>query len=396
MSAPVAIFLALMIASWGACHSADPPPGPAVLSPVSLLGGEAGKDQPLAGFARAIEARPFSFPDDHGPHPAFRSEWWYFTGVVHARARRFGYQLTVFRQALASASEVAPRASAWATRDVYMAHLAIADIDGPSSGARFQAHERFARDGLALAGAQVRPFLVWVDAWRMRGPDDPSAFFPVQLSARAGGSAIELTVAAGRGPIPQGERGLSAKGPDPGNASYYYSCTRLPTQGRLTIAGQTFDVTGESWLDREWSTGALGAGVVGWDWLGVSLSDGRDLMVYRLRTADGGATPASRVTLIAPDGTTRLFGPDAFTLTPIESWLSPQSGVRYPAALRLRIRSEPLDLTVRPLLADQELRLTVRYWEGAVAVEGNASHASTRLTGSGYLELTGYPPASPP
>jgi predicted secreted hydrolase len=154
------------------------------------------------------------------------------------------------------------------------------------------------------------------------------------------------------------------------------------------INGHAFQVAGESWLDREWSTSALEANLAGWDWLGVHLSDGRDLMLYRLRGKVGGAAPESRATLIAPDGGTQLFTPDAFTLTGTESWRSPRSGVRYPALLRLTIPSAMLDLTIRPLLADQELPLSVRYWEGAATVSGTA--AGRALAGSGYLELTGY------
>jgi predicted secreted hydrolase len=388
-----------------ACAPGAPPAAPpSPLSLTALLAGAAGADGAggADGFARALEPRPFTFPDDHGPHPRFRSEWWYFTGILRADAgpgvgpmngppRRFGYQLTIFRQALAGAP--AARPSRWATRDVYMAHLAISDIDGAArGGASFQADQRFSRDGLALAGATARPFAVWVDGWSMRGPASGSTSFPIALRARGGDAArddaLELTVEAGRGPIPEGDGGLSAKGPRAGQASYYYSCTRLPTHGRLTVHGETFDVTGASWLDREWSTDSLGPEVAGWDWLGVHLSDGRDLMIYRLRGQGGAPTAESRATLIGADGQTRRFAPPAFTLTATDSWVSPHTAVRYPAALRLQIPSERLDVTARPLLADQELRLAVRYWEGAVTVAG--SQAGAPLGGDGYLELTGY------
>jgi predicted secreted hydrolase len=356
------------------------------------------------GYRRALEPRPFVFPEDHGPHRGFRDEWWYFTGVLSslpgagAPARRFGYQLTIFRQALAPT--IPPRASAWATRDVYMAHFAISDLDGPARGAhRFQAHQRFARDGLALAGARSRPFEVWVDDWQMRGPPSETTIFPVRLKARAGADSsgpsggpegsIDLSVGEGRGPIPQGDRGLSAKGPEAGNASFYYSCTRLPTRGHLSVDGRAFEVEGESWLDREWSTSALGPALAGWDWLGVQLSDGRDLMMYRLRTLDGAASAQSRVTLIDAGGQPHLFSPPSFVVTPVGGvWVSPRTGARYPAALRLQIPSERIDLTAQPLLEDQELALAVRYWEGAVSIAGNAG--GRPIGGSGYLELTGY------
>jgi predicted secreted hydrolase len=207
---------------------------------------------------------------------------------------------------------------------------------------------------------------------------------PIELVAREAGQVeLALTVARGRGPILQGDGGLSRKGPEPGNASYYYSFTRMPTQGRLVLGGQRFEVSGESWLDREWSTSALGPELAGWDWLALHLSDGRDLMVYRLRRKDGRPAAESRATLIAPDGTTRLFGPEAFRLTPRSWWVSPRGG-RYPIAVTIEIPAADLHLETRPLLEDQELPLSFRYWEGAVTAQGRG------LTATGYLELTGY------
>jgi predicted secreted hydrolase len=362
-----------------------------------------GVERGTAGYARALAPRLFRFPDDDGPHAEFRSEWWYFTGVLRGtdaagRARRIGYEMSLFRQALAP--HPAARPSRWATRDIFMGHFAITDVDGRSEGSRFHAYQRFARDGLALGGARAHPFAVWVDDWRMesRGGGDGAPLLPMDLTARDDdGGALALRVGdsgAGRGPILQGDRGLSTKGPAPGDASYYYSRTRLPTQGRVTIPNQetgateTLVVTGLSWMDREWSTAGLPAGVQGWDWLGAHLSDGRDLMLYRLRGADGGATAESLLTLIAADGTTRRLGPAAFTLTPLSTWVSPRSGARYPTSIRLDVPGESLRLVVRPLAADQELRLAVVYWEGAASIEGTS--AGVPLSGEGYLELTGY------
>lgn len=378
------------------------------LSATALLGG----GSELAGFDRAWAPIPLELPRDYGPHPRFRDEWWYFTGILQSAGassphRRFGYQLTIFRQGL---QPHAPgRASAWATANLYMAHLAIADLDGDPQRPRFHAYQRFARDGMGLAGARAAPFEVWVYDWRAAGPAKTAKTFPVTLRALAAigdqpnGAAdlgsipvasLELSVGAGRGPILQGDRGLSQKGPHAGEASYYHSFTRLPTQGTITLAGQSFTVSGWSWLDREWSTGALGATVIGWDWLGVQLNDGRDVMVYRLRTTAGVDASQSRATLIDPDGQTHLFAPGAFTLTPIGQWQSRDGRARYPAAMGLRIPAAAVDLTIRPLLADQELMLAIRYWEGAVDVTGGeAGHA---VTGDGYLELTGYEAAPDP
>jgi predicted secreted hydrolase len=348
-----------------------------------------------AGFARADAPRAFAFPADHGPHPSFRSEWWYFTGQLAARdgrrARRFGYQLTIFRQALAP--DAPARASAWATRQVYLGHLALADLDG----GRFFAFERTAREGLGLAGATAAPLRVWVEDWEIAAVgDDPE---PARLVLRARGLpdgaaattpvslALEVDLAAGRGPILQGDRGLSRKGPEPGNASYYYSYTRLPTRGEVRLGERGFSVAGESWLDREWSTSALGPELAGWDWLSLSLDDGRDLMIYRLRRRDGSATPESRATLIAADRSTRLLTADAYRFEASGTWQSP-AGARYPAGFHLTIPGERLTLDVTPLLSDQELRLGFRYWEGAVTARGRLGDGV--VAGRGYLELTGY------
>jgi predicted secreted hydrolase len=353
---------------------------PAPSAPLSvgrLLGG--GPEVDLGGFARATGPRRFTFPADHGPHPEFRSEWWYLTGQLQTGERRFGYQLTIFRQAMAPA--VPPRASAWATRQVYMGHLALSDV----AGGRFLAVERLAREGLNLAGAAADPLRVWIEDWTVAG--GPRDLFPATLRARGERDghtvALDLTVDAGKGPVLEGDAGLSAKGPEPGNASYYYSCTRLPTRGRVSVDGTSFSVAGTSWLDREWSTSALPPGVEGWDWLSLQLADGRDLMIYRLRRRDGGAAPESRATVIDEGGGTRVFGPHDFTLTPSRAWRSPATGTSYPVAMRVVIPAARIDLQVTPLLEDQELRLSVRYWEGAVETRGP-------LPGRGYLELTGY------
>ena len=405
LAIPATAALALAACGGGSAPltTAAEPPAAGRLSLPALLSDAPGQNE---GLERALAPRPFVFPDDDGPHAGFRSEWWYFTGVLRARdgARRFGYEMTIFRQALAPRLPV--RASAWATRDVYMGHFAITDIDGAGGDARFHAHERFARDGLALAGARARPFAVWIDDWRMQGPDGRDGPMPAHLSARDDdGASIELDVGDGAQPtgagqpIAEGDHGRSVKGPAPGNASYYYSRTSLPTRGRLTLpraggaGAPTFAVAGLSWMDREWSTGSLGADVRGWDWLGVHLSDGRDLMMYRLRDAGGFTTSASRVTLIAAATgagarAVHSYAAGRFTITPLDFWTSPNTGARYPVSFQLELPDERIRLVVRPLVADQELRLAVLYWEGAVSLAGATDGAA--ITGEGYLELTGY------
>jgi predicted secreted hydrolase len=330
------------------------------------------------GFARALAPRSLSFPEDHGPHPDFRTEWWYYTGNLKTPAgRHVGFQLTFFRVALAPAAEA--RASTWATRQLYVAHFAVTDI----AGGRFHAASRVSRAAMELAGAEAAPFRVWVEDWSAQG-DGTST----RLRASEGDVALDLSVSAGKPVVLQGDRGLSRKGAEPGNASLYYSFTRMPARGIIRLGAETLEVTGEAWMDREWSTSALGAGVEGWDWFAVQLDDGRELMVYRLRRQDGAVDPFSAGTLVAVDGTSRRLDAADVRIETLAHWTSRRSGVRYPARWRLSVPSAELRLEIEPRLADQELIVGTRYWEGAVAVAGSA--AGRPIAGQGYVELVGY------
>jgi predicted secreted hydrolase len=334
------------------------------------------------GYARALEPRAFSFPADHGPHPEFRTEWWYYTGnLATARGRRFGFQLTFFRSALAP--EMPARSSAWATRQAWLAHFTVSDVEG----GKFRSFERWSRGAAGLAGAQAEPFRVWVKDWSAVSPGGPGGD-SMRLAASEGDLGIDLVLRPGKPPVLQGERGLSRKSAEPGNASYYYSLTRMPTTGTVRLGGESFAVTGDSWMDREWSTSSLGKDQVGWDWFALQLSDGWDLMLYRLRHQDGTADPASSGTLIAPGGGSRPLALAGFRIENSGEWRSPRSGARYPASWRVHVPGEDLDLQVRPLLADQELDVSFRYWEGAVGIEG--THRGRKVEGRGYVELTGY------
>ena len=311
-----------------------PPTLGATLSVTEALGAA-----PAEGFARAVAPRPFAFPADHGPHPAFRSEWWYWTGNLRETGgggRRFGFQLTFFRTALAPT--VTPRRSAWGARDVYMAHLALTDVDAGG----FHARDRWARAALELAGATGDPLRVWLGDWIAEGvaPDG----WPVRLRAGDGEVRIDLALARGKPPVLHGELGLSRKSAEPGNASYYYSLTRMPVSGEIEVGGRTFAVEGLGWMDREWSTSALAPDQVGWDWFALQLDDGRELMLYRLRERAGGVAAESQGTLIAADGTTRTLDRDAVEVLVLDQWRSPRTGARYPAAWRLRVPAAALDL----------------------------------------------------
>jgi predicted secreted hydrolase len=267
--------------------------------------------------------------------------------------------------------------SAWRTRQIYMGHLAVSDLEAE----RHHAFQRFSRGALDLAGARSMPFRVWLEDWQLRGAGDD--VFPLHLEAAEGTVSIDLTLTPVHGPVLQGDKGLSAKSAEPGNASYYYSYTRLVTRGTLSVGGVEYPVTGQSWFDREWSTSALGRDRTGWDWFALHLDDGRDLMFYRLRLADGGMAPESDGVLVAADGRYQRLGAGSVELTPLESWESPESGDRYPIRWRMKVPEHDLDLTVSARLPNQEMRLAVRYWEGSVEVAGNQG-------GLGYLEMTRY------
>ena len=354
---------------------------------LSLLETLAGSD--TAGFERALVPRAFDFPSDHGPHPSFRSEWWYVTGNLTAEdGRDFGFQLTIFRSALAPAAPAST--SAWATNQAYMAHFTVTDI----AGTRFHAHERFARGAAGLAGATREPLRVWLEDWTLEGSASADGF-PLRLSASQGDVALDLTLEAGKAVVANGDAGLSQKGPEPGNASYYYSLTRMPAAGRLALESDTLGVTGLAWLDREWSTSALSAGQVGWDWVALHVDDGWDLMLYRLRRADGSADEWSAGTLVAPDGAyTALTWNEDVTLESTGTWTSPIDGGVYPSGWRVELPRRGWSVTVEPRIPQQELDLSFRYWEGAVAVRGTGE-GSRPVTGRGYVELTGYAGEAP-
>ena len=337
------------------------------------------------GFARATGPRALDFPRDHGPHPEFRTEWWYYTGnLVAEGGRHFGFQLTFFRQALAppASDAAAARASAWATRQLYVAHFALTD----TASGRFHAVSRASRGALGLAGAAASPFRVWLEDWSAAGVAGDAV--PVSLRAAEGDHAIDLVLESAKPAVLQGDRGWSRKGPEPGNASFYYSLTRMPARGTVTVGGRPIAVTGAAWMDREWSTSALGPDLVDWDWFALQLDGGRELMLYRLRRRDGTLDPHSAGTLVEPSGAARSLGAADVRVEVRAEWTSPRTGVRYPAAWRITDTAGTFDLDVRPRLADQELVVGTRYWEGAVSITGAA--AGRPIAGHGYAELVGY------
>ena len=335
-----------------------------------------------ADFTHATGPRPLAFPQDFGPHPDFETEWWYYTGNLQTEdGRHFGYQLTFFRRAVMPALDWSPRPSDWATNQVYLAHFTLTDV----SAQKFQAFEHFERGAAGLAGATVQPeFQVWLHNWSVQqtGPDR------YRLQARENEIAIDLELVDRKGPVLQGDRGYSQKGPQAGNASLYFSQTHLESKGVVTTGGSTYPVSGISWMDREISTSALSKGQVGWDWFALQLDDGTELMVYSLRRADGSVDPFSSGLFIDANGKARRLAREDFQINPGGAWTSPHSGGKYPDRWTVRVPSLDLDLQVQPLLADQELNVSFIYWEGAVQLSG--TRAGKAVNGYGYVELTGY------
>lgn len=352
----------------------DPAPTPGSSRLAVLLG--AGENE---GFPRVAKSREFRFPADHGPHETYRNEWWYFTGNLDAdEGRRFGFELTIFRFALTPAMP-ADTGSAWRANQVYIGHLAVTDVRND----RFHVAERYSRGAAGLAGATVSPVRVWLDDWDVSADAEGRW----QLRAREGGIALELSLDPLKPAVLNGDRGLSQKSAEPGNASWYYSVPRLATRGQLLLDGRRFAVDGLSWLDREWGSSALAAYQQGWDWFALQLSDGSDLMVYTLRGPDGLPDPHSSGTRVDADGAYRALDADDVSIAVTGHWESARGG-RYPAGWEILIPKEQLSLSVTPVVDDQELVTNVRYWEGAVDVTGTV--AGRVIDGRGYVELTGY------
>ncbi|MGN6452589.1 MAG: lipocalin-like domain-containing protein, partial [Steroidobacteraceae bacterium] len=271
------------------------------------------------GFAQVLEPRAFEFPSDHGPHPEFRQEWWYLTGNLDAAdGERFGFELTFFRVALvppmlrpaSDASGSADLASAWRTREIYVAHFAITDV----ARSRFRSQQRFSREALGLAGAEAAPLHVWLDDWSLEAPTQGEGG-AWKLHAAQEGYAIELWLEPQGVPVLNGAGGLSRKSERTGDATYYYSIPRLAAHGQLRREGQSLELHGLAWLDREWGSGGLGPRELGWDWFGLQLDDGSALMFYALRDEHGARDPHSAGSFIAADGSVRALADRDVSIT---------------------------------------------------------------------------------
>ena len=326
-------------------------------------------------YPDAIAGTPLRFPADEGAHPEFRNEWWYVTGWLRdAQAHERGFQLTFFRNRPGVAEESASR---FAPRQLLFAHAALAD----PALQRLRFDERAAREDFGLALAATGRTGVRIGDWSLAQDGER---FDVRIRART--FALDVALEARQPVLLQGDGGLSRKGPDLRDASWYYSRPQLRVRGALTLDEQTHDVTGVAWLDHEWSSRYLPQSAVGWDWTGINFDDGAALMAFRIRDRSGRAVWAGGAWRDAR-GATRILAPQDVDFQPLRRWRSPQTAIEYPVSFR--IRAGGIDAVLEPLMDDQELDaragVGVIYWEGAVhaIAGGNAA-------GRGYLELTGY------
>lgn len=335
-------------------------------------------------WRQAIGPWKWVFPRDHGSHPDFRTEWWYFTGnLKDASNNRFGYQLTFFRQGV----HVRPKdpKHPWAIRDIYLAHFAMTDV----SSNQFWYAERVSRQGPGLAGAVEDGMHVWLLNWiaKMEGNR-------IQIEARHQSMELTLNLVPRKPLVFHGKNGLSQKGPKEGQASYYFSYTNLATEGTIKtpLSQSTIPVKGTSWFDHEFGSNQLAPDQVGWDWFSLHLSDGQELMVYFLRKKDGSTEPSSSGTLVTRSGNSIHLKRSDISLEVLDYWKSPKSGGRYPSRWRLKVASAKIEMELSPLISAQELLTEgstgIIYWEGAVAGKGTSNDRP--VTCEGYVELTGY------
>jgi predicted secreted hydrolase len=329
----------------------------------------------LGGRAHALPVRALQFPRDHAAHPDLRTEWWYITGQATSADRAFGFQVTFFRSRVDGTQDLA---SKFAARQLVFAHAAVTDV----AGRRLWHDQRIAREGFGIASADTSDASLRLRDWSLLRT--PAGW---RAHVVAADFALDLTCAPTQPLLLQGREGLSRKGPDEQQASYYYSEPQLATTGRLTLQGRGFDVTGKAWLDHEWSDELLHRDALGWDWIGMNLDDGSALTAFRLRRPDGSALWDGG-SFRPRGGAVYAFSPGEVQFSPQRQWKSPRSLASYPVEWMVRT---PADIyTVRAVVDSQELDSRAStgtiYWEGlADLIDSNGRHV-----GRGYLEMTGY------
>lgn len=336
-------------------------------------------------YKLALPGYKFEFPRDYFNHEDYQTEWWYYTGNLRAAdGHRFGFELTFFRQGVSRDPVNAP----WGVRDLWMAHMALSDV----TGQRFYHEERLNRSGPGIAGVDEKTGVIWNGNWQARIGEHEE-----ELRGVAAKFGFDFHLAAAKPPIVHGQNGASQKAEGAGHASHYFSLTRLLTKGEIELDGKSYRVEGTSWMDHEFFTGSMAKNETGWDWLSVQLDDGTELMLYRLRHADGSIDPYSSGSFVDAQGKSEFLSAKDFVMTPSgETWTSAATKGTYPLGWHVRIAKLSLDLNVSTPLKTQELTGSFgpSYWEGAIDVSGTRGGAPAK--GVGYLEMTGYAAAGGP
>jgi predicted secreted hydrolase len=345
---------------------------------ISLAGVLAASGQ----YQTALPGYHYNFPRDHFNHPDFQTEWWYYTGNVKAAdGHRFGFELTFFRQGV---DRDAKSIGAWDVRDLYLAHLALSDMDG----GQFLHAERTNRAGPGLAGASEPEHRIWNGNWQVMWRIDEQ-----ELNAIDERFSIRFTLRSAKPPVIHGQDGVSQKAEGPGKASHYISLTRLNTQGKIELGGQTFQVTGTAWMDHEFFTHQLETNQIGWDWVSIQLADNSELMLFNIRRQGGSIDPYSAGTFVDAGGNATHLARNEFMMQPADSmWLSPATNAVYPLRWKIAIPKLNIALECSTSLSSQELSSSTgfvpAYWDGSVVLTG--SKGGTPIAGVGYLEMTGY------
>jgi predicted secreted hydrolase len=335
-----------------------------------------------AQYRTALPGYHFEFPRDHFNHPDFQTEWWYYTGNLKSSdGHRFGFELTFFRQAV---TRDPAKNSPWDVRDLYLAHLALSDLDDQ----RFYHAERANRSGPGISGVSQADARIWNGNWQIQWHTGAQILQAVEDRFQ-----LHLVMRAQKPPVIQGENGVSQKAAGQGRASHYISLMRLATRGLIQLNGKESAVAGLAWMDHEFFTHQLQPNQVGWDWLSLQLDDNTELMLFRIRHKDGSIDPYSAGTFVDSLGRTTHLRQSDFTLTPWgQTWTSPETHAVYPIAWKIEIPRLSIYLQATTPLPSQELAgkacLSPSYWEGAITLIGN--RGSQPLQGTGYLEMTGY------
>lgn len=326
----------------------------------------------------AVPGYEFAFPRDHGAHPQYRTEWWYYTGHLRTESgRRYGFEVTFFRVGV---QEPASNATRWDLNAIMPAHFAITDVEAKD----FRYYEKLNRASPFTAEAAVGRLDVFNESWRATTNPDGSW----RLVAKQGKDALDVTLRTRKAPVVHGENGVSVKAPVAGYASHYYSMTRLEAAG--TINGQR--ATGQAWMDHEFGSSALRENQQGWDWFSIQLENDMELMLYIIRRNDGSHDVTSSGTLVTSEGRVIHLKREQLRVTTLAKWKSAKSGATYPVAWRVELPMLNVSLTVRPLMNEQELvthgSTNITYWEGACDVSG--TFGGTGVRGEAYVEMTGY------